>query len=235
MMTPRPKALIFDVFGTLTDWRNSIAGEARATLGLDASEADRFARAWRSRYQPSMQRIRSGERGYVRLDVLHRENLEDVLAEFSIEGLSASEIDHLNHAWHRLSPWPDVVPGLTRLKKHFIIAPCSNGNVSLMVGMAKHAGLPWDLILGAEPAQAYKPDPRVYLTAADWLDLTPEQVMMVAAHNDDLSAARKAGLMTAFFARPDEYGVEQNRDFEASDSWDFVARDLLDLADQMGA
>jgi len=229
----RPRALIFDVFGTLTDWRSSIAREAQSALGLDTAEAERFARAWRHRYQPSMQRIRTGARGFVRLDTLHRENLEEVLAEFGIDGLTEPEVDHLNHAWHRLSPWPDVVPGLNRLKAQYIIAPCSNGNVSLMVNMAKRAGLPWDVILGAEPAQAYKPDPAVYLTAADWLGLSPSAVMMVAAHNDDLAAARAAGLQTAFFPRPSEYGVDQNKDFSAVEVWDHVARDLVDLADQL--
>ena len=159
-MTSLPKALIFDVFGTLTDWRSSIAREVEQALGLDAREADRFAKAWRGRYQPSMHEIRSGNRGYARLDVLHRENLVDTLAEFNITTCQDTEIDALNLAWHRLQPWPDVVPALTRLKSCFVIAPCSNGNASLMVNLAKHAGFPWDIVLGCRARQRLQTRPQ---------------------------------------------------------------------------
>ena len=155
-----------------------------------------------------MEGVRSGKRGYVRLDVLHLENLMEVLEEFKVSGLSSAELDYLNRAWHRLKPWPDSVSGLERLKKKFIIGTMSNGNVALMVNMAKHSGLPWDVILGAEPAQAYKPDPKTYLTGVDWLGLQPDEVLMCAAHNNDLVAARDQGLKTAFIARPTEYGKD---------------------------
>lgn len=230
------KALVFDVFGTVVDWRTSIANEASDQLknkGFDLNWLA-FAEAWRAKYQPSMEGVRSGKRGYVRLDILHLENLMEVLEEFKVSGLSSDDLDYLNRAWHRLEPWPDSVSGLQRLKKKFIIGTMSNGNVALMVNMAKHSGLPWDVILGAEPAQAYKPDPKTYLTGVDWLGLQPDQVLMCAAHNSDLVAARNQGLKTAFIARPTEYGNNQSVDITAEHEFDFITTDMNDLADQLG-
>ena len=181
-----------------------------------------------------MERVRSGGRGYVRLDVLHRENLVELLAERGFDRLSETEIDHLNKAWHRLDGWSDSPAGLTRLKTKFIIGTMSNGNVALMVNMAKHAGLPWDVILGAEPAQAYKPTPQTYLTGVEWLGLEPAEVLMCAAHNSDLLAAGACGLRTAFIARPHEYGPNQDRDFKAEHAFDYISENMLDLADQLG-
>jgi len=230
------KALCFDVFGTVVDWRSSIAREAAAFFGERGVERDwhAFADTWRGRYQPAMEEVRSGRRPWVRLDDLHRENLQSVLDEYGIGGLSEGEIDHLNRAWHRLDPWPDAVEGLTRLKRRYILATLSNGNVALMVNMAKRAGLPWDVILGAEVARAYKPQPEAYLRSAEVLDLEPGQCMMVAAHNDDLVAARGCGLHTAFVRRPKEHGPEQRTDLEAAHAFDVVASDFIDLAHKLG-
>jgi 2-haloacid dehalogenase len=240
--TPPPdvKAFVFDVFGTLVDWRGGVAREAAAFLqrrGRSATEADAFADAWRERYQPSMETVRSGARPFIRLDLLHRENLEAVLPQFGIDvkHVPSSELDDLNLAWHRLDPWPDTVEGLTRLKSRYIIAPLSNGNVRLMIDMAKRGGLPWDAILGAEVAQAYKPSPEAYLRTADILALRPEQVCMVAAHNSDLVAAQKCGLTTAFIPRAHEHGAAQTSDLKPEGPWTWVARDLVDLAKQVGA
>lgn len=230
------KALFFDVFGTVVDWRNSIASEInyfsdQRGLSLDGQA---FALAWRRRYVPAMARIRSGERGFIDLDTLHRENLVEVLDEFGVSGLSDADIEHLNLAWHRLNPWSDSVPGLTRLKSKFILATMSNGNVRLMVDMAKHGGLPWDMILGAEIARSYKPDPETYLAGCRMLRLAPEECMMVAAHNGDLVAARALGLKTAFIARPTEYGPEQTVDFEAEHDFDVIAESMEGVADKLG-
>lgn len=181
-----------------------------------------------------MEEVRAGRRAFAKLDILHRENLLTVLDAFGIEGLEAATIDHLNHAWHRLDPWPDVVPGLHRLKQRFILGTLSNGNVALMVDMAKNAGLPWDVILGAEVAGAYKPDPKAYENAVALLDLDPSQCLMVAAHNDDLVAAAAIGMKTAFVARPTEYGSDQTKDQKAEHPFDIVAEDFLDLAAQLG-
>jgi len=227
------RALFFDVFGTVVDWRSSIAREAQAMLGERGIDWHTFADAWRARYQPAMEEVRAGRRPWVKLDVLHRENLLEVLAEFESR-LADDEIDHLNRAWHRLDPWPDVVDGLQRLKTRYILATVSNGNVALMVDMAKHAGLPWDVILGAEVAGAYKPDPQAYLGSAALLDLPPAACMMVAAHNGDLVAARACGLRTAFVARPDEHGPGQTIDKRAEQDFDVVADSFIDLADKLG-
>ncbi len=231
------KALTFDVFGTVVDWRNSIAREAESLLSEDGYTVDgqAFALAWRARYQPSMEEVRAGRRPFVRLDILHRENLLDVFREFALENVPETTIDQLNRAWHRLTPWPDVVSGLTRLKARYIIAPLSNGNVSLMVNLAKHSGLPWDVILGAEVANAYKPDPEAYRRAATLLDLDPAACLMVAAHNSDLVAAAGTGMKTAFVARPTEYGQGQTADLSPEHDFDVVARSFDDLADQFGA
>jgi 2-haloacid dehalogenase len=234
------KAFVFDVFGTVVDWRGGIAREAAPFLqryGATGVKPEAFADAWRSRYVPAMRKIVSGERSFVRLDVLHRENLVDLLPEFGInpEAVPSEALDKLNLAWHRLDPWPDSIAGLQRLKARHIIAPLSNGNIRLMVDMAKRAGLPWDAILGAEIAQIYKPDPQAYLRTADVLLLKPEEVCLVAAHNDDLAAARKCGLRTAFVARPYERGPGQSVDLEAESDWDVVANDMNELADAVGA
>ena len=231
------KALTFDVFGTVVDWRSGIAKEAEALLAEEGHIVDgqAFALAWRSRYQPSMEEVRAGRRPFARLDVLHRENLLDVFQEFGIDGVSEPAIDRLNRAWHRLPPWPDVVDGLLRLKERHIIAPLSNGNVSLMVNLAKHSGLPWDVVLGAEVANAYKPDPEAYRRAVVLLDLDPAECMMVAAHNSDLVAAAATGMRTAFIPRPHEYGPDQTSDLAAEQDFDIVAQNFGDLADQLGA
>ena len=230
------RALCFDVFGTVVDWRESIAREAQQLLGARGVALDwhAFADAWRARYQPAMEEVRSGRRPWTRLDDLHRENLLALLDECAIEGLSEAEIDHLNRAWHRLDPWPDAVEGLGRLKRKYILATLSNGNVALMVNMAKRAGLPWDVILGAEVARAYKPLPEAYLRAAALLDLQPRECMMVAAHNDDLVAAAACGLRTAFVARPKEHGPGQQTDLRPEHAVDLSAASLIDLADQLG-
>ena len=230
------QALVFDVFGTVVDWRSGVARESAPFIARYAPSADpaAFADAWRRLYSPAMEEIRSGRRPFVRLDLLHRENLEAVLPEFGIDlaAVPPSELDALNLAWRRLDPWPDTVPGLTRLKRRFIIAPLSNGNIRLMLDMAKRAGLPWDAILGAEIAQAYKPSPEAYLRNVETLMLKPQQVCLVAAHNDDLAAARRCGLRTAFIPRPTEHGPRQTTDLEPQEDWDMIARDLEDLARQ---
>ncbi len=230
------KALTFDVFGTVVDWRASVAREVEAALAPKGHALDwnAFALSWRGRYQPAMARIRSGERPFVKLDVLHRENLEEVLLEFGVDGLSEQEKDHLNRAWHRLSPWPDAVAGLVRMKRKFIIATLSNGNIALMVNMAKNAGLPWDAILGSEVARAYKPQPEAYLRSCDALGLSPQEVMLVAAHNSDLVAAAAQGMRTAFVLRATEYGENETRDQRAENAYDYVASDFVDLADRLG-
>jgi len=226
------KALCFDVFGTVVDWRGSVAREAATFFRERGISRDwhSFAEAWRARYQPAMEEVRSGRRPWAKLDDLHRENLLGVLAEFDINGLGEDEIDDLNHAWHRLDPWPDVVEGLGRLKTKYILATLSNGNVALMVNMAKRAALPWDMILGAEVAGAYKPKAEAYLRSAALLDLDPGACMMVAAHNDDLVAAAACGFRTAFVARPNEHGPNQNSDLSAKHAFDVVADSFVDLA-----
>jgi 2-haloacid dehalogenase len=228
-------ALTFDVFGTVVDWRSSIARELRSFFGPRGIERDWdvVADRWRALYQPAMEEVRRGRRPWVRLDDLHCENLTVVLDEFDLAGLD-DEIEHLNRAWHRLEPWPDAVAGLTRLKRRFILATLSNGNVALLVNMARRAGLPWDAILGAEVARAYKPLPAAYLCTADLLGLEPERCMMVAAHNHDLEAARALGFRTAFVARPTEHGPGQTTDRGAEHRFDMVASDFRDLADRLG-
>jgi len=230
------KALTFDVFGTVVDWRNSIAKEVEAIFGAQGLTVDgqAFALAWRARYQPSMEEVRAGRRAFAKLDILHRENLLEVLDAFGIKGLDEALIDHLNRVWHRLDPWPDVVAGLNRLKQGFILGTLSNGNVGLIVKMAKNAGLPWDVVLGAEVARAYKPQAQAYQNAVALLDLDPSQCLMVAAHNDDLVAAAATGMRTAFVPRPTEYGPDQTKDQKAEHPFDIVAKDFLDLADQLG-
>lgn len=232
----RVKALTFDVFGTVVDWRTSIIREGRALgerKGIDV-DWESFVDAWRGLYQPAMSKVREGKRPWTKLDDLHRESLEWLLAEYRIQGLSDGEIERFNRAWHRLDPWPDAVEGLTRLRRKYILATLSNGNVALLVNMAKRAGLPWDAVLGAEPARHYKPQPESYLMTADFLGLAPQQCMLVAAHNYDLVAASQCGYGTAFVARPTEYGPNQSEDLKAEHDFDVIASDFIDLADKLG-
>jgi 2-haloacid dehalogenase len=231
------KALVFDTFGTVVDWRGSIIEEGKVWGQAKGLEIDwgRFADRWRAGYTPAMDKVRKGELPWTKLDDLHRTLLEDLLKEFRIEGLSEEEKDHWNRVWHRLKPWPDSVAGLTRLKKKYIIAPLSNGNVALLTDMAKHAGLPWDAIMSAELAKHYKPDREAYWTACDLLGLKHEETMMTAAHVGDLQAARGFGLRTGFIYRPNEYGPQRKADEAKPGDFDVVARDMLDLASQLGA
>jgi 2-haloacid dehalogenase len=231
------RALVFDTFGTVVDWRRSVARDAAALatqkrLSLDA---EKFADAWRGGYGPSMNRVRTSELPWTKLDALHRMTLDSLLGPFGLTGLSEPELETFNRAWHRLEPWPDAVAGLTRLKRRFIIAPLSNGNISLMTNLAKHAGLPWDCILGAELARHYKPDREVYQSAFQFLDQPPKDVLMVAAHLYDLRAAKAEGLSTAFVPRPHEYGPAGKPDLQPDASVDVTATDFTDLARQLGA
>ena len=232
-----PRALVFDTFGTVVDWRTSVAAEVKtfaARRGLQI-DAYRFADAWRAGYPLAMQRVRSGELPWTKLDRLHRMILDRVLIDFGISGVPEPDLQELNRAWHRLKPWPDAVSGLTRLKRNHVIAPLSNGNISLMTDLARFGGLPWDCILGAELVRHYKPDPEVYLSAAEFLDLQPSDVMMVAAHLGDLRAAKALGLATAFVVRPLEYGPAGRPDLAPDGSVDLVAKDFNDLARQLAA
>ena len=230
------QALTFDVFGTVVDWRRSIIREGETLGRAKGFTVDwaKFADTWRGLYQPMLSRVRNGELPWTKLDTLHRMSLDRLLVDFGIAGLSEAEIDHLNRAWHRLDPWPDAVEGLTRLRRRFILATCSNGNVAMMVDMAKRAGLPWDAILGAETARHYKPQPEAYLITAELLGLRPEQCMMVAAHNGDLAAAAGCRLRTAFVPRPEEHGPGQSTDLSPKRDYDAVAKDFVDLAVKLG-
>jgi len=231
------KALLFDTFGTVVDWRGSIIDEGRAwgkTRGIAVDWA-RFADRWREGYAPSMDMVRAGKMPWTNLDRLHRAILDDLLKEFHIEGLSEEEKDHWNRVWHRLKPWPDSVAGLARLKKKYTIAPLSNGNVALLADMAKQAGIPWDLILSAELARHYKPDREAYLTAVGLLELKPGEVMMCAAHSSDLRSARSFGLRTGFIHRPNEYGPTRKADDAKPGDFDVVSTGMLDLASKLGA
>ena len=228
-----PQAFIFDVFGTLVDWRSSIARQAAERfdrLGIAGVDPDAFADHWRGRYQPAMARVRDGGRGYVALDVLHAENLDETLRHFDLDHVAGAERADWARDWERLDPWPDVVEGLRACREHALVAPCSNGSIALMARLARHGGLPWDCILGADIARDYKPKPAVYRACCAALRLVPGDVMMVACHNDDLAAARRSGLATGFFARPTEHGAGQRVDLEATADWTVVARDLPDLA-----
>ena len=231
------KALVFDVFGTVVDWRTSLINDFTKwgeTRGIKA-DWTALVDGWRAVYVASMDEVRKHpERGYVILDVLHRRSLEILVKDLGLLGLREADLQHLTLGWHRLYPWSDSVAGLTRLKKKFIISPLSNGNVALLTNMAKFAGLPWDLIMSAELFEHYKPDPEVYLGAAKLLCLQPGEVMMVAAHNYDLKHAQQLGLKTAFVPRPTEYGPLQKYDFEAKGDWDIVAIDFGGIADRMG-
>ena len=226
------RALVFDVFGTVVDWRAGVAREVRRLLGADL-DAEAVADAWRARYAPSMERVRTGELPWTPLDELHRASLDEVLAEFGRPDVDAATRAELVLAWHRLDPWPDVLPGLTRLRRSHVLAPLSNGNVALIVDMARRAGLPWDLVLGAEIVGHYKPDPEVYDAAPRLLALAPEQVLMVAAHVEDLAAARSRGLRTAYVHRPDEFGGRTVPPAAHPDA-DLSVGSFLELAARLG-
>jgi 2-haloacid dehalogenase len=230
------QALTFDVFGTVVDWRGSLIREGEMLARKKSIDADwaAFADAWRGLYQPLMERVRGGQLPWTKLDELHRIGLDSILSRFGLGDLNETEIADLNRAWHRLDPWPDAVEGLTRLKRKYVLATLSNGNVGLLVNMAKRAGLPWDAVLGAEVARAYKPQPKAYKRTADFLGLPPSQCMMVAAHGGDLKAARECGFRTAFVSRPLEHGPGKPGDAGESGNWDVKARDFNDLARQLG-
>jgi 2-haloacid dehalogenase len=231
------RAVLFDVFGTVVDWRSGVSAAVRvftAAHGLDL-DAGAFADAWRARYVPSMRRVRSGERGFVSLDVLHRENLDEVLAASGVDpaGCAPDELADLSRAWHFLPAWPDSVPGIAAIKREYIVGPLSNGNTSLLLDMARAAGLPCDLILGSDVTRAYKPDPAAYRKPAQFLGIDPGEIMLAAAHNGDLAGARSAGLATAFIARPDEGGPGRPADLAPASDWDLVATSITDLAGQL--
>ncbi len=230
------KALTFDVFGTVVDWRSSIIKELNSfgeSKGIIA-DWEAFADKWRGGYAPAMDQVRKGEIPWTNIDELHRMVLDRLLNEFEITDLSEDEKVHLNKAWHRLAPWPDSVEGLSRLKQKFIIATLSNGNISLLVNMAKHSGLPWDVILSSELARHYKTDKEVYMKALSLLDLRPEDLMMCAAHQDDLLAAQALGLKTAYISRPLEFGPECKNDATDDMPFDIIANDIVDLAEKLG-
>ena len=230
------KAMVFDTFGSVVDWRGSIVRDLTRWGNENGFQADWtvFAEQWRSMYQPSMEACRSGKREFTVLDVLHRESLDVLIEQYGLSKMTEAQREHVNKVWHRLDGWPDAVSGLTRLKSKYIIAPLSNGNVSLLTDIAKYTGLPWDLNLSTEVFHCYKPQPQSYLGVAKILQLDPSEVMMCAAHNDDLAAARKVGLKTAFWPRPTEHGPEQKTNLVATEKWDVVAKDIRDLATQMG-
>lgn len=235
--TPHVKALVFDVFGTVVDWRGSIIREGQllaARKGYDIDWAA-FADRWRAGYGPSMNRVRTGELPWTKLDDLHRMVLDELVAEFSLSGMTEAELQHFNLAWHRLSPWPDAIAGLSRLKNEYPIATLSNGNVSLLMNMAKNAGLPWDTIMSAELSRHYKPDPEAYLKAPELFSLEPHQVMLVATHPSDLRAAAVAGLSTGYVHRALERGPENLKARPDPGQFDIYAEDFLDLAQQLGA
>jgi 2-haloacid dehalogenase len=230
------KALVFDVFGTVVDWHGSVAREVRALARVKGLRVNavKFAKAWRAGYRPAMDRVLRGEAPFEKIDVIHRAILEDVLRQFKVATLTEDEKVHLNLVWHRLKPWPDTVRGLKRLKSKFVIATLSNGNTSLLVNMARHGGLPWDCVFSSDTFKLFKPDPGMYLGAADALSLEPGQVMMVAAHKADLRAAAKCGLKTAFVKRPLEHGRGGTPDLASEPDFTVNAESFLGLADQLG-
>jgi 2-haloacid dehalogenase len=231
------RAVLFDTFGTVVDWRTGVAAavsEFAAAHGLEL-DAAAFADAWRARYQPAMARVRSGQRPYVSLDVLHRENLDDALASADLDPgrFAAGELDALSRAWHFLPPWPDSVAGIAQIKRNYIVGPLSNGNTALLLDMAKAGGLPWDLILGSDVTRHYKPSTEAYRLPATFLGIDHAEIMLVAAHNADLASARSAGLATAFVARPDEDGRGRPGHRGATRDWDIIAASITELADQL--
>lgn len=236
-ISTRIKALAFDVFGTVVDWRSSIIMECEALGRRKGVTRDwaRFADEWRGGYAPAMDLVRKGKLPWTNIDTLHRMVLDRLLSEFEIDGLTEEEKNYFNRAWHRLSPWPDSIRGIERLRTRYVVATLSNGNVSLLVDMAKNAGLVWDCVLSSELAGHYKPDREVYLTAASLLGLEPGEVMMAAAHRDDLEAARSFGLGTAFISRPLEFGPQGKPDTASGGDFDIAAEDIIDLAEKLGA
>jgi 2-haloacid dehalogenase len=226
------KLLAFDIFGTVVDWHGSIVREM-AQLHPDV-DGDAFALAWRDGYKPAMARVMSGELGWTRIDDLHRMILDSILPQFGLQGLGEDERRHLNRVWHRLDPWPDSVEGITRLKRKFIVSTLSNGNIGLLTNMAKGAGLPWDCVLSAEVFRAYKPDPATYLGVARVFDLKPDQVMLVAAHHDDLEGARACGLRTAYIERPLEFGAAHPKDVSPRVGNDLHCQSIAHLAQTLG-
>jgi 2-haloacid dehalogenase len=234
-MSDMPKALLFDVFGTLVDWRTSIARESEQVLKPLGVAVDwlAFADAWRGEYQGAMDQVRDGQIPFCKLDVLHRRNLELIMPRFNIAGIAENALQYLNLAWHRLDAWPDVPPGMSRLRRRHLLAPCSNGNISLMVDLARRNGIHWDAILGSEIAGDYKPKPRVYLASCAAFDLKPGECMMVAAHSNDLKHAAACGLLTAHIARPNEHGPGKGEPTPKIPV-DYAATSLEDLAKQLG-
>lgn len=230
------KAIVFDTFGTVVDWRGSIIRDLGAWGAGQGIQADwpQLADLWRSQYEPQKERVRRGEIPWTNIDDLHYEALCSLLPQLGLAHLSEDQRLHINRVWHRLDAWPDAVEGLNRLKARYILGPLSNGNVALLVNMAKHAHLPWDAIFSAEHFQRYKPHPDTYLGVCRQLYLRPEQVMLCAAHNYDLRAAQAVGLRTAFIARPHEYGVAQTTDLTPEGEWDVVAADMQEFASVMG-
>lgn len=228
----RVEVIAFDVFGTVVEWYQSVVDEvARLKLPVDGND---FALAWREGYVPAMRRVMAGEQGWTLIDTLHRQILDEILPRFGVTHLSEQQKRDLNKVWHRLAPWPDAPGGLARLKQRYTICTLSNGNIGLLTNLAKHGGLPWDCILSAEVFQAYKPDPRTYLGVARVFDLAPQQVMLAAAHHDDLAAARACGLATAYIERPLEFGPRRMKDVSPQPANDLHARSILDLAEQLG-
>jgi 2-haloacid dehalogenase len=227
------QVLAFDVFGTVVDWHGTIAREM--SLLHPGVDGDAFARAWREGYRPAMARVMSGELGWTRIDDLHRMILDGILPRFGLENIGEVERRYLNRVWHRLDAWPDSVEGITRLKHQFTVTTLSNGNIGLLTNMAKRAGLPWDCILSAEVFRAYKPDPAAYLGVAQTFDLKPEQVMLVAAHHDDLAAARACGLRTAYIERPLEFGAAHPKDVSPQPGNDLHCASMIELAETLGA
>ena len=236
------KALLFDVFGTVVDWRTGIAIEVQMIAKQYNIElnADDFADAWRAEYQPAMEQIRSGKRSFTILDILHLENLKKIAPRFNLNNLSNEDLNFLVSAWHRLPGWPDSSQGLNKLKKKFILATQSNGNIALMVNMAKYSNLSWDVILGAEVLGHYKPEPQAYIKACKALNLKPSECLMVAAHDDDLKAASLQGMKTAYVHRPFEYGkdklfdIAEVNDYKGNRNWDIMSKDFNDLAFKLG-
>ncbi|MDP9989099.1 2-haloacid dehalogenase [Arthrobacter oryzae] len=235
----RVRAVLFDTFGTVVDWRSGVAREVEAFATAHGQDLDphAFADHWRSRYQPAMDAIRSGRRSFTKLDTLHRENLDQALRHFGIDpdGLPREALEDLNKSWHRLPAWPDSVEGLARIRGRYVTGPLSNGNTSLLLDMARNAGLAWDVIIGSDMTGTYKPLPQAYLRTVEFLDLDPGEVMLAAAHNRDLQAASATGLATAFVGRPTEHGPAQVADLGPEGDWDLVASSITELADRLGA
>jgi len=231
------KAILFDTFGTVVDWRGSVAREIEKLAqqkGYSDVDGDAFARAWRAGYQPGMEEVRSGRRPWTSIDVIHRERLNSIVSEFGLDDLSEGERDDLNLAWHRLDPWPDSIPGLRRLHRSYILGPLSNGSTQLLINIAKRVWIPWDVIGSSDAFRSFKPQAEMYLGAVSMLGMKPSEVMMAAAHNDDLRHAQSHGMPTAFICRPYEYGVDQVSDFEAAGNWDFSVDGIDELADRLG-